>query len=203
MDDSSHRDGPRSGRSTREAERDTTRDELLAIRCQLGEPDAFDELIARWHGPLWQYVRRVTGDDSVAQDTIQDIWVGVLRGMASLRDGARLRAWLFGIARCTVMDRMREKYRKPRLVDHEDLDEHELQEADVPWPSQQVLDTLEEQLTRLPMLEREVLILFYLRELSVAEVAEVSGVPIGTVKSRLFRARTLLRAQLAAHGVER
>jgi hypothetical protein len=42
-------------------------DELLVVRCQLGEPDAFDALIDRWHGPLWQYIRRMTGRDEEAQ----------------------------------------------------------------------------------------------------------------------------------------
>ena len=47
-------------------ERETLEDELLAIRCQLGEPAAFDALIERWHGPLWKYARRLTGDDEAA-----------------------------------------------------------------------------------------------------------------------------------------
>jgi RNA polymerase sigma factor (sigma-70 family) len=178
---------------------DATRNELLAVRCQLGEPEAFEELIARWHGPLWRYVRRVTGNDDVARDTLQDIWLRVLRGLVALRDGARLRAWLFGIARRAVMDRLRDKYQELRVAE-QDVDN--LPQADEHWPAPEVLDTLEDELLRLPVLEREVLTLFYLRELSLAEVAEVAGVPLGTVKSRLFRARTLLRAQLARQGVE-
>jgi DNA-directed RNA polymerase specialized sigma24 family protein len=51
------------------------RDELLAIRCQLGEAAAFDELVERWHGPLWGYVRRLVGSDDVASDVVQDVWV--------------------------------------------------------------------------------------------------------------------------------
>jgi RNA polymerase sigma-70 factor (ECF subfamily) len=59
---------------------------------------------------------------------------------------------------------------------------------------------MEHELTQLPLLEREVLTLFYLRELSLAEVAEVLAVPVGTVKSRLFRARQLLRRELETKG---
>lgn len=176
------------------------RDELLAVRCQLGERDAFDDLIARWHGPLWSFVRRLTGDDDLAHDTLQDTWLRVLRGIASLRDGARLRAWLFGIARRAVMDRLREKYREAHIVD-EDVEAHAA--ADEPWPSRQDLDAVQDQLMRLPFAERELLTLFYLRELSLAELAEVLAVPLGTVKSRLFRARALMRAQLTNQGVDR
>lgn len=82
--------------------RDTTADELLVIRCQLGEHDAFEELIARWHTPLWKYLRRVAGEDDAAADCIQDVWLRVWRGIAGLREGGRLRPWLFGIARRVV-----------------------------------------------------------------------------------------------------
>ena len=48
-------------------------DEWLVVRCQLGERPAFDELIQRWHEPLWKYVRRLTGDDEAAKDIAQDV----------------------------------------------------------------------------------------------------------------------------------
>jgi RNA polymerase sigma-70 factor (ECF subfamily) len=79
-------------------------DDLLAVRCQLGEREAFDELIRRWHVPLWKYARRLTGDDDAAADCVQDTWLRVVRGVARLREPASLRAWLFGIARRVVME---------------------------------------------------------------------------------------------------
>jgi DNA-directed RNA polymerase specialized sigma24 family protein len=82
----------------------STDDELLAIRCQRSEPGAFDDLIARWHGPLWAFVRRLAGGDDAARDIFQDVWLRVIRGIPRLRDGTKLKAWLFGIARRTVMD---------------------------------------------------------------------------------------------------
>ena len=81
-------------------------DELLVIRCQLGERSAFDELTERWHPPLWKYVRRLAGEDDAAKDVAQDVWLRVLRGIGRLRDGSRLRPWLFGIARRALMDRL-------------------------------------------------------------------------------------------------
>lgn len=173
-------------------------DELLVVRCQLGERDAFDELIVRWYEPVWRYAVRLTGDEDAARDVAQDVWLRVLRGIARLRDGSKLRAWLFGIARRTLMDRLRDQYAAPRV---EDIDVADIAEKE------ELLDDREEELLalrrelgRLPLLEREALTLFYLKELSLAEVAEVLGVPIGTVKSRLFRARKLLRNELEAEG---
>jgi RNA polymerase sigma factor (sigma-70 family) len=82
-------------------------DELLAIRCQLAEPAALDELVERWHPPLWRYVLRMCGDEEEAADLLQGIWLRILRALPGLRDPGRLRPWLFGIARRAVMDRHR------------------------------------------------------------------------------------------------
>jgi DNA-directed RNA polymerase specialized sigma24 family protein len=101
----------------RTTDHDPTDDELLAIRCQLGEPAAFDDLIARWHAPLWLFVRRLVGEDDAAREILQDVWLRVIRGIPQLRDGSRLRAWLFGIARRTLMDGFREEYAQSPTVD--------------------------------------------------------------------------------------
>lgn len=172
---------------------DAREEELLVVRCQLGERSAFDELVERWHPPLWHYVRRVTGDDDAAQDAVQDVWLRVLRGINRLRDGSKLRAWLFGIAHHVMMDRLRSQYAS-LIVDGIDLTNVPLDESSPGLEDD--IATLQHELTQLPVSEREVLTLFYLRELSLAEVAEVLAVPVGTVKSRLFRARQLLRRQL-------
>lgn len=172
------------------------RDELLVIRCQLGERPAFDELIDRWHPPLWKYARRLSGGDDAAQEIEQDVWLRVLRGIHRLRDAAKFRAWLFGIARRVMMDRLRLRYAAPAAADV-DLDTLAGDET----PPAGDLEALHQELERLPVVEREVLTLFYLNELSLAEIAEVVGVPAGTVKSRLHRARRMLRAELDGPGV--
>jgi RNA polymerase sigma-70 factor (ECF subfamily) len=179
---------------------DRKEDELLAIRCQLGEPAAFDALIARWHEPLWKYLRRLTGDDEAAAEAVQDTWLRILRGMPRLRDCARVRAWIFGIARRVVMDRLRVKYAEAGRVSTGEVDlPIEEESSDL----KEELLLLQEELSRLPVPEREVLVLFYLEELTLIEIADVVGIPAGTVKSRLFRARKALRDQLVRKGVKR
>jgi RNA polymerase sigma-70 factor (ECF subfamily) len=130
----------------------------------------------------------------------QDVWLRVIRGIGRLRDAARLRAWLFGIARRALMDRLREQYARQAEVDAH----LEGIPAGLDWgvPDDQI-DTVERELARLPLVEREVLTLFYLNELSLADVAGVLDVPVGTVKSRLFRARQMLRRELIARGDQR
>lgn len=177
----------------------TRSDELLAVRCQLGEPAAFDALVERWHPALWSYVRRVSDDDDQAAELLQDTWLRVLRAMPRLRDPARLRPWLFGIARRALMDRLRDRYAAPAQEPIEAADAEASAETD---DVDSDLLTMRDELVRLPVIEREVLALFYLQELTLAEVADVLAVPAGTVKSRLFRARRMLRERLTERGIQ-
>jgi RNA polymerase sigma factor (sigma-70 family) len=179
---------------------DTRADELLAIRCQLGERPAFDALISRWHEPLWRYLRRLSRTDDMASDLAQDTWLRVLRGIASLRDPARLRPWLFGIARHVAMDRLRAQYAAPAPSDFA-IEDAAAPEPDVNLEAE--FATLDASIDELPVIEREIVTLFYLRELSLEQIAMLVDVPVGTVKSRLFRARRILRDQLHRQGVER
>ena len=169
---------------------ETRADELLAIRCQLGERDAFEALITRWHEPIWRYLRRLAGSDDAAADLAQDTWLKVMRGIANLREPARLRPWLFGIARRVAMDRLRRQY--TRAVDPDAVLE-DIAAPEIDADLEADLAALESKLESLPLRERETLALFYLRELSIDEIAALLAVPAGTVKSRLHRARQLLR----------
>ena len=167
----------------------TSDDEHLAIRCLLGEPAAFDQLIERWHPPIWRYARRMVGADDKADDVAQEVWLRAVRGLTRLDDPKRLRPWLFGIARRVLMDRLRAQYAAPAIADVE-LDGLGAPEGD---DLEDRIAEMEGALDSMPALERDVLVLFYLEELSLAEVAAIAGVPVGTIKSRLFRARHLLR----------
>ncbi len=172
-------------------------DELLALRCQLGERAAFGELVERWHEPLWLYIRSMCSTDDDAAETLQDAWLRILRALPALRQPDRLRAWLFGIARRALMDCMRRQYAR---AGEEPLTEELAALGPEAWPDEDV-GLMCEELRDLPLVEREVLVLFYLRELPLDQVADMLAVPVGTVKSRLFRARRMLRERLERRGV--
>jgi RNA polymerase sigma factor (sigma-70 family) len=164
-------------------------EELLAVRCQLGEPAAFEELVALLHLRLWGYLVRLVGDRNMAEDALQETWLRVLRGVSRLRERDRLFSWVFGIGRRVAMDQLR---RRRVVVDLDDAAVQQLAAAEEPGELEDESLLLHEGLLELPLLEREVLTLFYLEELSLRQVSEVVGVPEGTVKSRLFRARRML-----------
>ncbi|MEO3868211.1 sigma-70 family RNA polymerase sigma factor [Nonomuraea sp. B12E4] len=168
-------------------------DELLVVRAQLGERAALAELVLRWRMPVWTYVRRML-DAERADDVAQEIWLAVVRGLPRLREPERWAPWLFTIARRSVTDRLRAEYaRAEAFAEVEAV-------ADDPAEATVERAELAAVLSGLPVLEREVLVLFYLEDLSVEECAQVCRVPVGTVKSRLSRARRLLREHLTEKG---
>ena len=105
-----------------------------------------------------------------------------------------------GIARRAVMDRLRRRYAEPESVAVEEADVADLHAGTDPGED---LALMHEELARMPLVEREVLVLFYLEELSLGQLAEVLSIPVGTVKSRLFRARRMLRTRLDDQKVGR
>jgi RNA polymerase sigma factor (sigma-70 family) len=177
---------------------DDGHERLLVVRCQLGEREAFHELVHLWHDPLWRYVKGMVGSPDTADDLAQEAWVAVMRGLPRLRQPERFAPWLFTIARRTVTDHLRQTYRTPATTTEVET------EADAGDSDAGVLTALEIQagLGGLPPLEREVLLLFHLQDLPLAACAEVLGVPPGTVKSRLHRARRMLRDVLVERGYE-
>jgi RNA polymerase sigma-70 factor (ECF subfamily) len=166
-------------------------EELLVVRCQLGERAAFEALIRTWSGPLLAHLYRVAGPEA-AEDLAQEVWIRVFRGIVRLREGARLKPWLLGIAHHVMMDRLRLRYAERDMAMACDAGD----ESD----KEEVLALLESQLAALPVLERETLTLFYLEDLSLTEIAKIQAVPSGTVKSRLHRARGLLRDKMLSKG---
>jgi RNA polymerase sigma factor (sigma-70 family) len=172
----------------------STPDALLVVRAQLGDRQSLADLVTRWHDPVRRYVGRMVTDHDIADDVGQQVWAKALRALPGLNHPERFAPWLFTIVRRTVMDWLAVKYgqREVHTADDVAIDDH----------APAVLDRaqVEEGLAGLPAREREVLILFYLQDFSLQECAEVLQVPAGTVKSRLFKARQLLRNQLIEKG---
>ncbi|WP_412792314.1 RNA polymerase sigma factor [Streptomyces sp. MS06] len=173
-------------------------DGLLVVRCQLGEREAFRELVAVWHPALRRYVRGMVGSPHLADDLAQEAWVAVVRGLPRLRQPERFAPWLFTIARRTVTDHLRQTYKTPETA----MEDATTVVADDELSGVLTTMQIEAGLAALPPSEREVLILFHLEDLPLASCAEVLGVPAGTVKSRLHRARRMLRNHLAEKGYE-
>jgi RNA polymerase sigma-70 factor (ECF subfamily) len=170
-------------------------DTRLVVRAQLGDRQALADLVEQWHLPLWRYVRRMLDASGAADDVSQEVWAAALRGLPRLIHPERFAPWLLTIARRAVFNRLREKYDAPESAE---LDTDTVSADE----STDVVDRVEVAagLAALPVREREVLVLFYLHDLDLQECGQILEVPPGTVKSRLFRARQMLREQMTGQG---
>jgi RNA polymerase sigma-70 factor (ECF subfamily) len=167
-------------------------DELLVMRCRRGDPAAWNRLVERWNDRLLYYVRRLIDHEQDAANVLQDAWLSAFRGIRSLRDGARLAPWLYTIARRTAMDYFRAEYGR-REASMPDSPADLPAEEDDGQLQMENAEFIHQGLKQLGLPEREVLTLYFLEDLTVGEVAELLGVPPGTVKSRMFKARSDLR----------
>ncbi len=162
-------------------------DAALLLRCQLGDGTAWDLLVQRWHPRLWAFISRMLTDRAVAEDVVQVVWLKVVRSLGQLDDTERWQPWLFRIARLSIADQLRKQYRSPPRERLNDVAGEDQAAATF-----ETRDSIEHGLRYLHPTEREAVILHYMEQLCLADVAHICDVPVGTVKSRLHRARKIL-----------
>ena len=176
-----------------------TPDDLAAIQQALEHhPGAMDRLAQRYLPTVIQWARRLSGPRLVADDVAHDAWLIVMRKIDSVREPRSFEAWLYGIVRRVVAaHRRRAWFRKWTGQEvHEDADPGPSPEAHT--ADAQRVKILTSALERLRPHHREIIVLCDLEERPDSEVSELLGVPKGTVKSRLRRARKELSAHLHA-----
>ncbi|KWZ47620.1 RNA polymerase subunit sigma-24 [Burkholderia savannae] len=155
---------------------------------------SFETDIVGWLPQLRRYARALTGDPAWADDLVQDTAERALARMRAFRPDSNLRAWLLTILRHLYIDQLRA--RREFAVDDDEGPWRTL-EAPAGQVDALVLRDVQRMLYRLPLEQREVLLLVCVEELSYQEASAVLGVPVGTVMSRLSRARERMRALLA------
>jgi RNA polymerase sigma-70 factor (ECF subfamily) len=173
---------------------DRTLYEWLALRCQSGEAGAFEDLIAVMERPLLYYAASLTGTSDSGLDVLQDVWIKVFRGIRKLKDPGSLRAWLYSITHGIAVDRIRKNYSREQA---EKVQLEDFQEAEVPSFADEDAAAIHQALSEIGIKHREVLVLHFLEDLSVAEIAEVVGCSEGTVKSRMHYAKRAMKEVLS------
>ena len=157
---------------------------------------------------VYQFALRLTRDESRAEDLVQETYLRACRFWRQYEPGTNARAWLLTILRNTFVSEGRRPHRRARTVELTEVQERlELDGLRRPDPEDESLrqilgERVGRAITTLPAQFREALVLSDLAGLRYAEVAEVIGIPIGTVKSRLFRARRELQKQLYDYAVD-
>jgi RNA polymerase sigma-70 factor, ECF subfamily len=170
-------------------------DTALTLAAKGGDLDAFESLV-RAHTPVvYAHALRFFGDRFAAEDVVQEVWIKVYRSLSSFDDRARFSTWLYRVTRNTCLDQVRAGKHRPIPVDAIDSPAAPGDLADQVALSA----SLEHAMRALPPEDRDALSSVALFDLSYAEAAQVLGVPVGTVKSRVFRARRTLSVTLGLH----
>lgn len=165
-----------------------------------GDPSAMTEFVQRHERWVRGVIFGATGRMDDVDDVAQRVWMQVWREARNLDDGTRWRPWLYRIARNAAMDTGRSRKRSRRLIEAIEQDRSERTEA----PPDAKVSSREQQalmlgaIAALPPLYREPFVLKHLEDWSYQQIAELFGMPVDTVETRLVRARRLLREWLRA-----
>jgi RNA polymerase sigma-70 factor (ECF subfamily) len=179
-------------------------DERLMLRFQGGDARAFEVLVRRHRTPLFSFLLRLTGDRGRAEDLCQETFLKVVRASEAWEPRARFQTWLYAIARNQAVDEARRQaFRRAEPLDGARAADAASDDPPPDGVAEGALlrPKLEAALAALPEEQREVFLLREYAGLRFPEIAEVTGVPENTVKSRMRYALEALRERLAALGV--
>lgn len=174
-------------------------DEQLVLRLRDRDVDALGELYERYKGRIFRTALAITQDRGVAEDILQECFVRLFVHADRIRTDVPLGPWLCRVA-VNLSYTWFEKYRRwveplEALMDHLTAPLHLLPEPAV--EQIEVQERVQRAIEKLPLSQRTVVVLFYLEELSLKEIADILELPEGTVKSRLYYARESLKSLLA------
>ncbi len=180
-------------------------DVRLVARALKGDRKAFEMIVRKYEQPLTSYLGRMTGEREAALDFAQEIFLKVYCSLGSYRPAYKFSTWLFKIASNHLIDHWRKKKIPTVSLDQPvDGDDDALlpQVAD-PGPSvvrklelAEIRQKIERALATIPEALRELFVLRHVNEFSYEEIADIKGLPVGTVKNRVFQAKELLRERM-------
>lgn len=182
-------------------------EKTLIERSRKGDLEAFDRLVRLYEKSVFNTAYRLSGSYEDASDIAQEAFVRAWNNLRSFRGDAQFSTWLYRIVTNVFLDDRKKKRARPHrsLDDELNLDESSVQrQYEDPAPGPQQLaegderrQLLEQAISTLPEAQRAMVVLYHTQGLSYEEIAEITGQPMGTVKSRLNRARLALRDRLA------
>lgn len=188
----------------RTAKRHVT-DEELVRAARGGDSDAFEEIVSRYKDRIYNLAYRMFGSREEAEDIAQETFLHTFRALESFRVEERFSPWIYRIATNLCLDRLRKMKHTVASLDAPVGPESDIPQQVADWShapeklyelSEMRADT-QEAIDGLPPKYKVVVVLRHLQDLSYDEIARVLGIPQGTVKTRLFRAREILRRKLS------
>ena len=185
-------------------------DEELIARVLAGDDSAYGTLVTRYRDLVYTIAVRIVGDEEDADDVAQEAFVRAYRALPRFRGDSKFSSWLYRIATNRALTHLKKRKRRAQTVDIDagpHIEAAAIEGTHVESPEKFVLDDefrrgVREAVKELPSKYRVVVTLFYLEERSYKEVAETLGIPMGTLKTHLHRARALLKEILVKRHTE-
>ncbi|HTG92623.1 MAG TPA: sigma-70 family RNA polymerase sigma factor [Pyrinomonadaceae bacterium] len=173
-----------------------------------GQEGSFEELVRRYQRPISAYVYRMVGNYESALDLTQEIFIKVYASLRRYRSEFKFSTWIYKIAHNAAVDHLRRSStREQSLIHGSEGDQFELPIESRRLSPEQESERKERRIEiesvvrALPANYRELIILRHSQDLTYEEIVEVTGLPLGTVKNRLFRAREMMRQQFVIRGI--
>ncbi len=172
-------------------------EQLPVSQARAGDPEAWDILFKRYQLPLYVYVFELVRDEQASLDIVQESFISAVRHLAGLREDQKFGGWLFGIAHQKCIQRWRKQNREELFLpenvgateDFEDGPDQLLVQKEQEAAFMKLLENL-------PLPQRSVLLLHYIEDFSLEEIATITETALGTIKSRLHYAKKSLRKLL-------
>ncbi|WP_399495249.1 sigma-70 family RNA polymerase sigma factor [Streptomyces sp. P9(2023)] len=165
---------------------------LLALAARDGDPVKADLFVRALHRDVWRYVAHLSADRQAADDLTQEVFLRAIAALPRFQGRSSARTWLLSIARRTVVDSLRYAAARPRLSDRDDWQAEAEHAQPLGLPGFEDGVALADLMASIPDERRDAFVLTQLLGLPYAEAAEAIGCPVGTVRSRVARARTSL-----------
>ena len=169
-------------------------EQLPVPQARAGDPAAWDILFRRYQLPLYVYVFELVHDEQASLDIVQETFINATRHLGGLREDGKFGSWLFGIAHQRCLQRWRKQGREAAA-----LEEYAAAPIDLEDDPAELLIRAEQEaavmklLNQLPVAQRSVLLLYFVEEFPLEDIAAVTGTALGTVKSRLHYAKKALK----------
>ena len=170
------------------------REQLPVPQARAGEPQAWDILFRRYQLPLYVYVFELVHDEQASLDIVQETFINAVRHLGGLRDDGKFGSWLFGIAHQKCIQRWRNRRGEETALEEFSALPAEVEDDPAEWLIRQEQEAeFMQLLNQLPLPQRSVLLLHFVEDYSLEEIASITGTRVGTVKSRLHYAKKALR----------
>ena len=164
-------------------------EDLLVIAAQQGNERAFDRLFKRYHKPLLRFAYKLAADRDIANDAVQDTWIKSTSSIRRLKDPRAYKSWLYRSVKWRVVDIQRQRIKRNEQQYPSEIENLEVKQN----ITIEDKDGLSVAINQLPPVEKQIIHLFYLDEMTLIEISLVLEIAVGTVKSRLNRARKMLK----------